>query len=89
MRAADIPDVGHAWIGLHPLKSEQGRGHALGKADVNVMRATKTCVTGERFQYDYLVDDIADDDTIDYTLTDKVPEALRQAIKSSKRRYWF
>lgn len=44
------------------------------------MLATKTCVRAERFQYDYLNDDIADDGTIDYSLTNKLPEALRKAI---------
>ncbi len=57
----------------------------LDRADVDVMRATKTCVEAERFQYNYLVDDITDDGKIDYTLTNKVPEALRKAIKSGKK----
>jgi len=55
--------------------------------DVDVMKATKTCVSAERFQYDYLNDDITDASTgsaqagkIDYTLTNKIPESLRKAI---------
>ncbi len=52
----------------------------LDQADVDVMRATKTCVSAQRFQYDYLNDDITDDGQIDYTLTNKVPEGLRKAI---------
>lgn len=52
----------------------------LDQSDVDVMLATKTCVRAERFQYDYLNDDIADDGTIDYSLTNKLPEALRKAI---------
>ncbi len=57
----------------------------LDAADVDVMRATKTCAAATRFQYDYLNDDITDDGQIDYTLTDKVPEGLRQAIADGKK----
>ena len=32
----------------------------LDQADVDVMKATKTCVAAHRFQYDYLNDDIND-----------------------------
>jgi hypothetical protein len=56
----------------------------LDQADVDVMRATKTCVAAERFQYNYLVDDITDDGRINYTLTNKVPETLRSAIRAGK-----
>jgi len=57
----------------------------LDKADVDVMKATKTCVAAQRFQYDYLNDDITDYGTIDYTLTNKVPESLRKAIADNKK----
>jgi hypothetical protein len=57
----------------------------LDQADVDVMRATKTCVAATRFQYDYLNDDITDDGRIEYTLTNKVPPALREAIASGKK----
>lgn len=57
----------------------------LDQADVDVMKATKTCVAAERFQYDYLNDDIADDGTIDYSLTNKIPERLRKAIANGKK----
>lgn len=57
----------------------------LDQADVDVMRATKTCVAATRFQYDYLNDDITDDGKIDYSLTNKVPAALQQAIKEGKK----
>ena len=57
----------------------------LDSEDIDVMKATKTCVAATRFQYDYLNDDIADDGSIDYTLTNKVPQALRQAIKEGKK----
>jgi hypothetical protein len=57
----------------------------LDQADVDVMRATKTCVAATRFQYDYLNDDITDDGRIDYSLTNKLPPALREAIASGKK----
>jgi len=57
----------------------------LDSADIDVMKATKTCVAAERFQYDYLNDDITDDGKIDYTLTDKVPANLRKAITEGKK----
>jgi len=57
----------------------------LDQADVDVMRATKTCVAATRFQYDYLNDDITDDGKIDYTLSNKVPESLRKAISDGKK----
>ncbi|MHB0865288.1 MAG: hypothetical protein ACYC1Y_00025 [Minisyncoccota bacterium] len=57
----------------------------LDQNDVDVMKATKTCVAAERFQYDYLNDDITDDGKIDYALTNKVPESLRKAIASGKK----
>ena len=57
----------------------------LDQADVDVMKATKTCVAATRFQYDYLNDDITDDGQIDYTLTDKIPPGLRKAIADGKK----
>ena len=57
----------------------------LDQADVDVMKATKTCVGAERFQYDYLNDDITDDGQIDYSLTSKIPERLRKAIADGKK----
>lgn len=57
----------------------------LDAADVDVMKATKTCVAAQRFQYDYLNDDITGDGKIDYTLTNKIPEGLRKAIKEGKK----
>jgi hypothetical protein len=57
----------------------------LDSEDIDVMKATKTCVAATRFQYDYLNDDIADDGSIDYTLTNKVPQALQQAIADGKK----
>lgn len=57
----------------------------LDEEDVDVMKATKTCVAAERFQYDYLNDDVTDDGRIDYSLTNKVPEGLRKAIAEGKK----
>ena len=57
----------------------------LDNADVDVMKATKTCVAATRFQYDYLNDDIDDFGNIDYSLTNKVPQGLRQAIAEGKK----
>ena len=57
----------------------------LDKADIDIMKATKTCVGEVQFQYDYLNDDITEDGKIDYTLTNKIPQSLREAIKSKKK----
>lgn len=43
------------------------------------------CLAATRFQYDYLNDDITDDGEIDYSLTNKLPEALRKAIAEGKK----
>ncbi|MEQ9310069.1 MAG: hypothetical protein RLN90_11510 [Balneolaceae bacterium] len=57
----------------------------LDAEDIDVMKATKTCVAAERFQYDYLNDDINDEGEIDYTLTNKIPPSLHKAIKDRKK----
>lgn len=57
----------------------------LDEADVDVMKATKTCVAAQRFQYDFLNDDIDDFGQIDYSLTNKVPVGLRAAIAEGKK----
>lgn len=56
----------------------------LDKADIDVMAASHTCVAATKFQYDYLNDDITESGEIDYSLTNKVPPALRQAIADFK-----
>ena len=56
----------------------------LDQADVDVMMASKTCRAATRFQYDYLNDDIADDGTIDYSITNKMPQELREIIAAAK-----
>ena len=57
----------------------------LDNADIDVMKATKTCVAAMRFQYDYLNDDINDFGQIDYSLTNKIPLTLQQAIREGKK----
>jgi hypothetical protein len=57
----------------------------LDSEDVDVMKATKTCVAATRFQYDYLNDDITDDGKINYSLTNKIPQALREAIAKGRK----
>jgi hypothetical protein len=57
----------------------------LDQADIDVMKATKTCVAAQRFQYDYLNDDITDFGQIDYSLSNKVPAPLRAAIAAGKK----
>lgn len=57
----------------------------LDQTDIDVMKATKTCVAAQRFQYDYLNDDINDDGQIDYDLTNKIPLGLRVAITEGKK----
>ncbi|MEO6833430.1 MAG: hypothetical protein ABI169_14580, partial [Chitinophagaceae bacterium] len=57
----------------------------LDSADVNVMKATKTCVAATRFQYDYLNDDINHFGQIDYSLTHKIPASLQKAIADGKK----
>ena len=57
----------------------------LDHADVDVMKATKTCVAATRFQYDYLNDDINDFGQIDYSLSNKIPEGLSKAIAEGKK----
>ncbi len=56
----------------------------LDKADIDVMTASHTCVAANKFQYDYLNDDLTDTGEIDYSLTNKIPPTLRQAIADAK-----
>ncbi|MFZ4059500.1 MAG: hypothetical protein ACOYKE_15255, partial [Ferruginibacter sp.] len=57
----------------------------LDSADIDVMKATKTCVGAVKFQYDFLNDDITDFGQIDYNLTNKIPQGLRDAITNNKK----
>ena len=56
----------------------------LDQADLDVMKASLTCVAAHKFQYDYLNDDIGADGQIDYGLTRKMPPELQQAIADAK-----
>lgn len=58
----------------------------LDQADIDVMRASQTCVGANIFQYDYLNDDISEFGTIDYALSEKVPPELRAAIADANAR---
>ena len=58
----------------------------LDQADIDVMTASHTCVAATKFQYDYLNDDITDFGGIDYSLTNKLPRSLQQAILDSKEK---
>ena len=55
----------------------------LDQEDVNIMKAAKICVSAERFQYDYLNDDITDNGEIDYSLTNKIPQTLLNVIRDA------
>jgi hypothetical protein len=56
----------------------------LDQADIDIMRASHTCVGATIFQYDYLNDDVTDFGEINYSLSEKVPAELRQAIADAK-----
>lgn len=52
----------------------------LDQADVTIMKSNPAFAGATIFQYDYLNDDVTDFGEIDYSLSDKVPLALRDAI---------
>jgi hypothetical protein len=56
----------------------------LDQEDVIIMRSNPAFAGAEIFQYDYLNDDVTDFGEIDYSLSGKVPPALRQAIADAK-----
>ncbi len=56
----------------------------LDKADVTIMKSNPAFAGAEIFQYDYLNDDVTDFGGIDYSLSGKVPLALRQAIADAR-----
>ena len=56
----------------------------LDQADIDIMKASHTCVGATIFQYDYLNDDVTDFGEIDYSLSGKLPAELRQAIADAK-----
>ncbi len=52
----------------------------LDQADVTIMKSNPAFAGATIFQYDYLNDDVTDFGEIDYSLSNKLPMALRQAI---------
>lgn len=56
----------------------------LDQADIDIMQASHTCVGAKIFQYDYLNDDIDDFGNIDYSLSNKLPAELQQAIADAR-----
>lgn len=56
----------------------------LDQEDVIIMRGNPAFAGAEIFQYDYLNDDVTDFGEIDYSITNKVPMALRKAIADAK-----
>lgn len=56
----------------------------LDQEDVTIMRSNPAFAGAEIFQYDYLNDDVTDFGEIDYSLSGKLPEALRQAIADAR-----
>ncbi len=56
----------------------------LDEADVTIMKSNPQFAGAEIFQYDYLNDDVTDFGEIDYSLSGKVPEVLRQAIADAR-----
>lgn len=58
----------------------------LDQEDVTIMRSNPAFAGAEIFQYDYLNDDVDDFGQIDYDLSGKLPQALRQAIAHARDR---
>lgn len=56
----------------------------LDDADVTIMKSNPAFAGAKIFQYDYLNDDVTDFGEIDYSLSNKLPMALRQAIMDSR-----
>jgi hypothetical protein len=56
----------------------------LDQADVTIMKSNPAFAGAEIFQYDYLNDDVTDFGEIDYSLSDKLPQALRQALADAR-----
>jgi hypothetical protein len=56
----------------------------IDQADIDVMRASHTCVGATIFQYDYLNDDVNEFGLIDYSMSAKIPAVLQTAIADAK-----
>ena len=75
--------------GVGNLETKHGNARnvfmsTLDQADVDVMKAAKTCRAATRFQYDFLNDDVAENGELDYTLSQKLPPPLLEAIADAK-----
>ncbi len=75
--------------GVGNLETKHGNARnvfmsTLDQADVDVMKAAKTCRAATRFQYDFLNDDVAENGELDYTLSQKLPPPLLKAIADAK-----
>lgn len=58
----------------------------LDQADIDVMKASHTCIAATKFQYDYLNDDVTEFGHIDYSLSNKIPKELQNAIFESREK---
>lgn len=56
----------------------------LDQADVTIMKSDPVFAGATIFQYDYLNDDISDFGEIDYSLSNKLPASLREAIADAR-----
>lgn len=56
----------------------------LDQADVTIMKSNPAFAGATIFQYDYLNDDVTDFGEIDYSLSNKLPAELRQALADAK-----
>ncbi len=79
--------------GVGNLETKHSNPHnvfmsTIDQADIDVMRASHTCVGATIFQYDYLNDDVNEFGLLDYAMTGKLPQPLQTAIAESnaKRR---
>ncbi len=57
----------------------------LDNAEVRLMKSSNVCAGAERFQYNYLNDDITDDGKIEYSPNSAIPQELRDAIQAGEK----
>jgi hypothetical protein len=75
--------------GVGNLETKHSNPHnvfmsTIDQADIDVMRASHTCVGATIFQYDYLNDDVNEFGLLDYSMSKKLPPALQAALLDSK-----
>lgn len=75
--------------GVGNLETKHSNPHnvfmsTIDQADIDVMRASHTCVGATIFQYDYLNDDVNEFGLLDYTMTGKLPAPLQNALADSR-----